>query len=58
MKENDLMRKLRLTSKFMTSESGEKIITIRILPIISKSKCNQTMEFGQFIKYNLRRNVA
>ena len=37
----------------MTSESGKKTITIHTLPNISRGKDNQTMEFGQLIKYNV-----
>ena len=36
----------------MTSEPGQQTITIHILPNISRSKGNQTMKFGQLIKYN------
>ena len=38
----------------MTSRPGYQIILIHILPNISRSKGNQTMEFGQLIKYNVR----
>ena len=38
----------------MTSQPGEKIFAIHILPSISKSKCNQEMKFGQLIKCNMR----
>ena len=38
----------------MTSHPGYQIILIHILPNISRSKGNQTMEFGQLIKYNVR----
>ena len=38
----------------MTSHPGYQIILINILPNISRSKGNQTMEFGQLIKYNVR----
>ena len=37
----------------MTSQTGQQIITIHILPNISKSKGNTTMKFGQ-IKYSMR----
>ena len=30
---------------------------MRILPIISRSKDNQSMKFGQLIEYNMRTNV-
>ena len=36
------------------SQAGQQIITIHILPNILRSKCNQTMKFGQLIKYNMR----
>ena len=49
-----LIRKIRLTSKFMTSKPGLQTITIHTLPNISQSKGNQTMEFGQLIEYNKR----
>ena len=34
----------------MTSQTGQQIITIQILPNISRSKGNQTMKFGQLIE--------
>ena len=49
MQKNGMIRKLRLISKCMT-----QIITIHILPNISRSKDNQTVKFGQFIEYNMR----
>ena len=50
----DLIRKIRLTSKFMTSQPGLQTVAIHILPNISQSKDNQTMKFGQLIEYNKR----
>ena len=38
----------------MTSQPGVQTIAIQILPNISQSKGNQTMKFGQVIKYNKR----
>ena len=38
----------------MTSQSGKQIITIHILPNISRNKGNQTTKFGQLIEHNLR----
>ena len=38
----------------MRSQTGEQIITIHILPGISRSKGNQRMNFGQLIAYNMR----
>ena len=48
------IRKIRLILKFITSQSGKKIIATYILPNFSKSKGNQTMKFGQLIKYDTR----
>ena len=36
----------------MTSQPGQQAITINILPNISRSKGNQTMNFGRLIEYN------
>ena len=38
----------------MTSQTGQQIITIHVLPYISRSKGNQAMKFGQLIKYSVR----
>ena len=38
----------------MTSQTGKQIITIDILPNISRKKDNQTMKFGHLIDYNMR----
>ena len=43
-----------VNSKFMTSQTGKQIITIHILPNISRSKANQATKFGQLIEYNMR----
>ena len=50
IRNNDLIRKIRLTSKFMTSQPGQQRITIHILLNISRIKGNQTMQFGQLIE--------
>ena len=42
--------RLWLISKFMTSKTGQQIITIHILPNILRSKGNQSMKFGKLIK--------
>ena len=42
-RKNGLIRKIRLISKFMTSQPGLKAIAIHILPNISQSKGNQTI---------------
>ena len=38
----------------MTSQTGQQVITIHILPNISKNKEEETMTFGQLIEYNMR----
>ena len=38
----------------MTSQTGQKLNTIHILPNISRSKGNQTMKPDQLIEYNMR----
>ena len=37
----------------MISQTGQEIITIDVMPNISRNKGNQTMKFGQFIEYNI-----
>ena len=49
-----LIRKLNLISKFMASSTVKQIITIHILPHISKSKDNETVIFSELIEYNMR----
>ena len=46
MCKNNLIRQIRLISKFMTSKIGKQKIAIYILPNISKSKGNLTIKFG------------
>ena len=36
----------------MASQPGKKLISMRILPNISRSKGNQSMKYGQWIKYH------
>ena len=38
----------------MTSQTGQQIITIYILPNNSRSKDNQAMKFAQLREYNMR----
>ena len=38
----------------MTLQTGQQVITIRILPNISRSKNNQATKLSQLIKYNVR----
>ena len=40
----------------MTSQTGYQIITIQMLPNISRCKGNQTRKFGPVIQYN-KRNI-
>ena len=53
-KKNSLMRKPRFTSKFVTSQTRQQIITIHKLSNISRSKGNEAMKFGQIVKYSAR----
>ena len=54
MWETDVVKNLRLTSNVMPSSTGKQIITIHILPNISRNKGNRTLKFGQLIKDNFR----
>ena len=54
MCKNDLIRKIRLISKFIRSQPAKQAIALHIMPKISRSKDNWTMEFGQLIEYNMR----
>ena len=47
MQKNDLIRKIRLISKFLKSEPGKQTIVIHILSNISKSKSNQVLKIDQ-----------
>ena len=51
-----LIRKIRLISKFMTSQTGSQANTIHILANISRSKGNETMKFDQVIVYRNRKS--
>ena len=51
-----LVKKNKLISKFMTSSTTKQIITMHILPTVSRSKVNQTSKFGQLIECNVRKN--
>ena len=55
-KKKDSIRKIRLTSKLMTSQPGYQTITMHILPNISRSKDNQIRKLGQLREYN-KRNI-
>ena len=45
-KRNSLIRKLRLISKFMTSQTRQQMTTMHIFPNISRPNYNQKMRFG------------
>ena len=49
-------RKIRLISKFMTSQPGLQTILMHILRNISQSKGNQAMKFGQLTEHN-KKNI-
>ena len=51
-RKNGLIRNIRLTSKFMTSQPSLQTVAIRIFLNISQRKGNQTMKFGQLIECN------
>ena len=53
---NGLIGKLWLISQFMTSQTGQQIITIHIFPNISRSEGNQAMNYGELIIYS-KRNI-
>ena len=55
MYKNDLIRKIRLILKFVTSQPLETNNCNNMSQNISKSKDNQTMKFGQLIEYNIRK---
>ena len=54
MKKIGLIRKLRLFLKFMTSQTGQRTITVHILSNVIKSKGKQTMKFPQPTEHNMR----
>ena len=56
IKKNGLIRKIRSTTKFMTSQPGEQTIAIHILTNISRGKSNLSMKLGQLLKYN-KKNI-
>ena len=37
----------------MTSQTGQQITTIHILPNISRNKCNHPIKFGRLIEYKM-----
>ena len=53
-RKNGVIRKINLTSKFLTSQPGQQTVTIHVLSNISRSKGNHIMKLGQLIEYNKR----
>ena len=49
-----MIRKLGLIPTFMTSQTGQQIITIHLLSKISKCKSNYAMKLGQSVEYSMR----
>ena len=39
--------------KFRTSQTGQQIIAVHILPNISRTKGNKAMKFGQLVECNM-----
>ena len=57
-RKNGLIRKKRLISEFMTSQSGQQTITIHMLSNISRSKSNQATKFGKFFESHAENEAA
>ena len=51
MQKSDLIRKIRLISKLLTSQPGKQTIAIQILTNILRSKGNQRRKLGQLMEY-------
>ena len=47
-----MITKIRLIFKFIMTQLGKQAIAIHTLPIISRSKGNQTIKFGKPIEYD------
>ena len=52
--EKRLDKKTKVNFKILTSQTGQQIIAIHILPSILRNKSNRAMKFGQLIKHNVR----
>ena len=50
-----LIRKISLIRKLMMPKTGKQTIKIHILPNISRSKVNKTIQFGQMINIFLEK---
>ena len=55
MQQNELIKKVRLISNFMTSKPGKQTIVMHKLSNISRSKDNPTTKFGQLIEYIMKK---
>ena len=53
MQQNGLIKKIRLISKFKTSQPGQQTIVIHALCNISRRNDNQTTKFGHLIECNM-----
>ena len=53
-----MIKKISLFSKFMTLQPGKQTITIHALLNISRSKGNQTEEFGHLLEYSLKKSYT
>ena len=49
-----MRKKPKLVLNFMTSQTGKQIITIYIVPNISRSKGNQTIKFDHLLEHDMR----
>ena len=49
-----LIKNAIVISKFMTLQTGQQVILTHMLPSVSRGKGNQTLKFGQIIKYIMR----
>ena len=54
IEKNGLIGKLRLISKFKTSQPGKQTFTPHIIPTISRNTGNQAKKFLQLMEYNVR----
>ena len=49
-----LEKQLDKKAILMTSQTGQQIVIVHLLPNISRSKSNQAIKFGQLIEYKMR----
>ena len=54
MKKESFIKKSWLIAKPMMSQTRQQIITIHILPNISKGNDNQAMKLGHLVKYSAK----